>query len=454
MKVLFAVSNDNVSSSIIKKYQEKYKEIITSKNVYYFNAIIKELQKDKTYDAVVIGEDLEPISNNNYDTIDKFIFDKLDNISDEAYKATGEDIPIILICSDRRTKSDELLIKLFGIGIYNALLGNDRNIDMVCSLINKPRSKKEAKSYYKIDSEDVNYKPENEHEVPIWSYNYGKGSVNVIINNVKPNTTYKITSHYFNETGVKMSTGVLDVDGDYSQDYPWKLASDIKTNSQKSTEWQTNVHTITTGPRTNQIYAFAYTEWTGNESGAGVFYFDDVQIEEAGTVEKEVQTIDYDTKMSAFPNTIPPVQNFEQTTGIFKLTKKNQLFSTDEFSKNKTEYLAESMKAKGIIEDYRINVINSLDEAKGITLFKQPVTFELNELVNDRECEKDAYQIDINENSVNLYSDYIEGIQNGSMTLLQAFVQRDSLNCGVVSDYTDQNIRGLQVDSGRRYYIY
>ena len=165
MKVLFAVSNDNVSSSIIKKYQEKYKEIITSKNVYYFNAIIKELQKDKTYDAVVIGEDLEPISNNNYDTIDKFIFDKLDNISDEAYKMSGEDIPIILICSDRRTKSDGLLIKLFGIGIYNALLGNDRNIDMVCNLINKPRSKKEAKNYYKIDSEDVNYKPENEVEV-------------------------------------------------------------------------------------------------------------------------------------------------------------------------------------------------------------------------------------------------------------------------------------------------
>ena len=165
MKVLFAVSNDNVSASIIKKYQEKFKEIITSKNVYYFNAIIKELQKDKTYDAVVIGEDLEPISNNNYDTIDKFIFDKLDNISDEAYKVSGEDIPIILICSDRRTKSDGLLIKLFGISIYNALLGNDRNIDMVCNLINKPRSKKEAKSYYRIDSEDVNYKPENESEV-------------------------------------------------------------------------------------------------------------------------------------------------------------------------------------------------------------------------------------------------------------------------------------------------
>ena len=166
MKVLFAVSNDNVSNSIIKKYQQKYKEIITSKNVYYFNAIIKELQKDKSYDIVVIGEDLEPISNNNYDTVDKFLFEKLDNISDEAYKNTGEDIPIILICSDRRTKSDELLVKLFGIGIYNALLGNDRNVETVCNLINKPRSKKEAKSYYKIDSEDVGYRPpESEMEV-------------------------------------------------------------------------------------------------------------------------------------------------------------------------------------------------------------------------------------------------------------------------------------------------
>ena len=46
MKVLFAVSNENISESIVKKYQKEYKEIISSKNVYYFNAIQKELQKD------------------------------------------------------------------------------------------------------------------------------------------------------------------------------------------------------------------------------------------------------------------------------------------------------------------------------------------------------------------------------------------------------------------------
>ena len=165
MKILFAVSNDAVSESIIKKYQQMYKEIIVGKNVYYYNAILKELQKDKSYNRIVISEDLEPFTNNNYDMIDNFIFERLDDISDEATSTAGEDIPIILIATDRRTKSDNLLVKLFGIGVYSALLGQDRSIDNVCELINKPRTKKEAKVYYKIDSNEVEYKPENEEDV-------------------------------------------------------------------------------------------------------------------------------------------------------------------------------------------------------------------------------------------------------------------------------------------------
>lgn len=165
MKVLFAVNNDEISNAIVKKYQKDYKEILSYKNVYYFNAILKELQKDKTYDRVVISEDLEPFANNNYDTIDKFLFDKLDNISDEATNAEGNDTDIILICTDRRSKSDEMLNKLFGIGIYNAIIGQDRSIDEVCKLINKPRTKKEAKLYYKIEAENVNYQSENEDSV-------------------------------------------------------------------------------------------------------------------------------------------------------------------------------------------------------------------------------------------------------------------------------------------------
>lgn len=164
MKVLFAVNREEISSQIVKKYQKEYKEIISFKNVYYFNAIIKELQRDKSYDRIVISEDLEPFANNNYDAIDKFLFDKLDNISDEATGNEG-DIPIILICTERRSRSDAILIKLFGLGIYNALLGNDRSINNLCQLINKPRSKKDAKIYYKIESNDVNYQSEDENSV-------------------------------------------------------------------------------------------------------------------------------------------------------------------------------------------------------------------------------------------------------------------------------------------------
>ena len=165
MKVLFAVSDESMSTVIVKKYQKQYKEIISYKNVYYFNAILKELQRNKNYDRVVISEDLEEFTSTSLEQKDKFIFDRLDNISDEAISLDGKDIPIILICSERRTKGENLLVKLFSISVYNAILGNDRTTEEVCRLINKPRSKKEAKIYYKIDSVNARYEREDENEV-------------------------------------------------------------------------------------------------------------------------------------------------------------------------------------------------------------------------------------------------------------------------------------------------
>lgn len=89
----------------------------------------------------------------------------MDEISDEAIDGNQENIDIILIGSERRSKADDILVKLFGIGIYNAIIGNDRSIDEVCKLINRPRSKKQAKVYYNIESDEINYKPENENDV-------------------------------------------------------------------------------------------------------------------------------------------------------------------------------------------------------------------------------------------------------------------------------------------------
>ena len=78
------------------------------------------------------------------------------------------------------------------------------------------------------------------------------------------------------------------------------------------------------------------------------------------------------------------------------------------------------------------------------------LTFELPAAVTTSKI--DAYQIDIDQDKTVIHSDYIQGIQNGAMTILQAFAQRKSLPAGSVQDYSDQVVRGLQVDSGRRYY--
>jgi hypothetical protein len=85
----------------------------------------------------------------------------MDAISDEATNEEGNDIPIILLCMDRRTKNDPLLSKLFGLGMYNILVGQDRSIQKVARLMYRPRTKKEAKAYYRVEAEDVNYTTAN-----------------------------------------------------------------------------------------------------------------------------------------------------------------------------------------------------------------------------------------------------------------------------------------------------
>ncbi len=153
MKILFAVSNENIAEAIKREYQNNYKAQLLSKNVYYFNAIIKELQLNKTYDVAIISEDLEPFANNNYDTIDKFLSDKLATIREYAVNQEGNPIPIIFIATDRHMNGDFLTTNLYKIGIYNALIGTDRSIENVCTLMFHPRNKQEAKAYYRVDAE-------------------------------------------------------------------------------------------------------------------------------------------------------------------------------------------------------------------------------------------------------------------------------------------------------------
>lgn len=166
MRVLFAVnsnenSKDDIVNVILNEYQREYKKIISYQRAFYYDAIINELRETRDnnrYDLIVISEDLEKNVKESYEVQDETLYRRMDEITDEAYREDGTGIPIILICSDRRNERDPLISQLFVLGIYNVLVGRDRTIQNLCSLIERPRNKKQAKLIFNIVPKNLNYK--------------------------------------------------------------------------------------------------------------------------------------------------------------------------------------------------------------------------------------------------------------------------------------------------------
>lgn len=142
MKILFGLNNDDTVKSIVKYYEDTYKEKIEYKNVYYFRQAVQELSQGD-YDRLVILENLEKYPTNNYAQIDEFIFRNIDAMTDE-FDAKN----IILVASDRRELGDEFLAKLFNMGVYSVLTGPNRTKTKVSQVIYKPKMKKDVKQYY------------------------------------------------------------------------------------------------------------------------------------------------------------------------------------------------------------------------------------------------------------------------------------------------------------------
>lgn len=156
MKVLVAINNDAVSEAIENFYQHEYNKPLEIKNVYYFKALLEEIKLVR-FDSIIIHEELEPFSTLNQEVIDNNLFEIFDKISDE-----GSGANIVFISSENRKRDDKFIRKMFNIGIYNILIGEDRTIAEVAKLLNKPRTKKEAKSYIDYDLDEDAYGKEDE----------------------------------------------------------------------------------------------------------------------------------------------------------------------------------------------------------------------------------------------------------------------------------------------------
>ncbi len=156
MKVLFAFNNEKSVNQMVEFYKEHYGEKLEATKVFFFRALIDTLRKNKNFDRIVIHEDLEPTGSKNQDAIDKYLFNNLDKVTDEAGRAD-----IIIVCTERRQQNDKFVKRLFNLGIYNVLTGQDRTVGKVTELINRPRTKKEAKLFVDADLEENPYEVGN-----------------------------------------------------------------------------------------------------------------------------------------------------------------------------------------------------------------------------------------------------------------------------------------------------
>lgn len=161
MRILFGISNDDTVKGIVQFYQEKYNDKLEYKNVYYFKQFTQELAKGD-YDRAVILEELEKFPTNNLAQIDDYLFKLLDDITD-----SFDSKKVIYIASDRRRLGDEFLTKLFNLGIYTVLTGQDRTKGKVTGAIHATYLKRDVKKYYDKAASDSIYKTIEVSEIEI-----------------------------------------------------------------------------------------------------------------------------------------------------------------------------------------------------------------------------------------------------------------------------------------------
>ena len=161
MKILFGINNDNTIKGIVSFYEEKYKEKIEYKTVYYYKNLLQEIETAE-YDRVILLEELEKFPTTNLAQIDDYLFTNIDNLTD-----VFDSKNLIVIASDRRKLGDDFLGKLFNLGIYSVLTEQNRTKGKVCEYIFKPALKKDAKKYYEDKSSESIYKSVQVSEIEL-----------------------------------------------------------------------------------------------------------------------------------------------------------------------------------------------------------------------------------------------------------------------------------------------
>lgn len=266
--------------------------------------------------------------------------------------------------------------------------------------------------------------------------NTDPGIVVKTVSKVRPNSVYEITVQTRGPEAV--TVGVYD--NESTVPYGGRQATATGTTG---ASWTPATVRITTGPRTTELFAYCSVR-------RGPGYCDDFtarHIAPAANPQPAPRQWATPPVTTGFPVTVPAVQHFEPSgSGTFALDKQLRIVVPSKTP----ELLVDARRFGEQLEQARL-VDHAVVTAAAAT--SGDIVYQVGRVaVPTGSTGFDAYSIAVTSDRIIITGAEPAGAFYATQTLIQALRSQSSLPAGTVTDWTEQQIRGLQIDSGRRYF--
>lgn len=266
------------------------------------------------------------------------------------------------------------------------------------------------------------------------------GSVSKMVRNVKPNIRYELTATVKGD-GVEI--------GLYDNESTLYYSNAAGADRVSSSAWVTATATATSGPRTTELTAYCLKV---NNAGASPGYCDDFVVTELGpAVDPQPAPDQWSTPprtASGFPVTIPAVQSFVPSAGGEQWSLPrilNVVVPPDQPELlGEAETFADQLDASGLT---RATAVVGQRRGRGDIVYRTGVV-----AAPEGARAGEAYSLAIAADGLTITGDGATGAFYGAQTMLQAFKSQTWLPAGIVTDWSDQQVRGVQIDAARKYF--
>ncbi|ALE06479.1 hypothetical protein AL755_15120 [Arthrobacter sp. ERGS1:01] len=293
--------------------------------------------------------------------------------------------------------------------------------------------------------------------LPARNHAVSRGMVNKVATGVEPNTEYRLTMTI---KGAGLIWGIFDAENEpyyrgFAAGGPITDRYKGMTTPGGGTEWETVEATIITGPRTTELHAFCIL---AENTGPG--WCDSMTVTRIGpaahAVEAPATWAVPPASANTFPVTIPAIRQFAPTEGLWSPAAGVSAVAVDVEAAGVLDGVARLLAAQltesGAGQEVGVVAVSGEDvpaDAVHLTLGEVDLS---GASAKARELAAEAYELHITTHGVRVVAGGAAGALYTGSTLVQALKSAAALPAGTVLDFTEQKYRGLQVDSGRRFY--